>query len=135
LRQRLGFNHGLKQSGQPRSLIPEQQHTGWPVAHNSRVRLPNYPGKAALAPVDPISSDSAVAVISKRGNTSLRYSLYQASVMATIHDGHFRELFTRYLSGREKDRGIKTKMLVIAWTMIKNKTAFDPTLLEVNEVQ
>jgi transposase len=85
-------------------------------------------------------SDSAVAVISKRGNTSLRYSLYQASVIATIHDEYFRELFTRYLSGREKERGIKTKMrvklaakmLVIAWTMMKNETAFNPEFLEAN---
>jgi transposase len=79
-------------------------------------------------------------VISKRGNTSLRYSLYQASVIATIYDEHFRKLFTRYLSGREKERGIKAKMrvklaakmLVIAWTMMKNETAFNPELLEAN---
>ena len=86
-------------------------------------------------------SDSAVAVISKRGNTSLRYSLYQASVVATIWDENFRELFTRYLTGREKERGIKTKMrvklaakmLVIAWTMMKNETGFDPSLLALDE--
>jgi len=85
-------------------------------------------------------SDSAVAVISKRGNTYLRYSLYQASVVATIYDEHFRELFTRYLNGREKERGIKTKMrvklaakmLVIAWTMMKTETAFNPEFLEAN---
>jgi transposase len=85
-------------------------------------------------------SDSAVAVISKRGNTDLRYALYQASKVATASDKHFRELFTRYLSGREKERGIRTKMrvklaakmLVIAWTMMKNETAFNPELLEVN---
>jgi transposase len=85
-------------------------------------------------------SDSAVAVISKRGNTDLRYALYQASIIATTSDKHFRELFTRYLSGREKKRGIKTKMrvklaakmLVIAWTMMKNETAFNPEFLEAN---
>jgi transposase len=85
-------------------------------------------------------SASAVPVISKRGNASLRYALYQASVVATVYDEHFRELFTRYLTGREKERGIKTKMrvklaakmLVIAWTMMKNETAFNPELLEVN---
>jgi hypothetical protein len=51
-------------------------------------------------------------------------------MIATASDKHFRELFTRYLSGREKERGIKTKMLVIAWTMMKNKTVFNPELLE-----
>jgi transposase len=75
-------------------------------------------------------SGSAEAVISKRGNTGLRYALYHASMIATASDKHFRELFTRYLSGREKERGIKTKMLVIAWTMMKNKTVFNPELLE-----
>ena len=83
-------------------------------------------------------SGSAVAVISKRGNTGLRYALYHASMIATASDKHFRELFTRYLSGREKERGIKTKMrvklaakmLVIAWTMMKNETVFNPELLE-----
>ena len=86
-------------------------------------------------------SQSAVPVISKRGNTCLRYALYQASVIATIYDDRFRELFIGYLSGREKERGIKTKMrvklaakiLVIAWTMMKNETTFDPELLEINE--
>ena len=85
-------------------------------------------------------SASAVPVISKRGNASLRYALYQASVVATVYDKHFRELFTRYLTGREKERGIKTKMrvklaakmLVIAWTMMKNETAFNPEFLEAN---
>ena len=86
-------------------------------------------------------SASAVPVISKRGNTSLRYALCQASVVTTVYDEHFRELFTRYLTGREKERGIKTKMrvklaaklLVIAWTMMKNETAFDPSLMALEE--
>lgn len=84
-------------------------------------------------------SDFAVPVISKRGNASLRYALYQAALVATCHDKGFRELFTRYLQGREKERGIRTKgrvklaakMLVIAWTMMKNGHVYDPSLLEV----
>ena len=84
-------------------------------------------------------SDFAVPVISKRGNASLRYALYQASLIATCHDKGFRALFTRYLEGREKERGIRTKarvklaakMLVIAWTMMKNGVVYDPSLLEV----
>ena len=86
-------------------------------------------------------SASAVPVISKRGNTSLRYALYQAALVATYFDDRFRAIFTHCLRGREKERGIKTKvrvklaakMLVIAWTMMKNETAFDPSLLAVEE--
>ena len=84
-------------------------------------------------------SQSAVPVISKCGNADLRYALYQAAQIATYHNERFRALFIRYLKGREKERGIKTKvrvklaakMLVIAWTMMKNNTDFDPSLLKV----
>ena len=84
-------------------------------------------------------SDTAVPVISKRGNANLRYALYQAAQIATYHDQRFRALFIRYLKGREKERGIKTKvrvklsakMLVIAWTLMKDNTDFDPSLLIV----
>jgi transposase len=81
----------------------------------------------------------AVPVISKRGNSELRYALYQAALIATYHDDRFRALFVRYLKGREKERGIKTKMrvklavkmLVIAWTMMKTDCEFNPSLIEV----
>jgi len=84
-------------------------------------------------------SQTAVPVISKRGNTDLRYALYQAALIASYHHGGFRALFTRYLKGREKERGIRTKMrvklaaklLVIAWTMMRTETDFDPNLLAV----
>jgi transposase len=84
-------------------------------------------------------SKDAVPVISKRGNSELRYALYQAALIATYHNDRFRALFTRYLKGREKERGIKTKMrvklavkmLVIAWTMMKTDSDFNPSLIEV----
>jgi len=84
-------------------------------------------------------SDYAVPVISKRGNASLRYALYQAALSATCHDPGFRALFTRYLQGREKERGIRTKgrvkvaakMVVIAWMIMKSGQVYDPSLLEV----
>jgi transposase len=84
-------------------------------------------------------SQTAVPVISKRGNADLRYALYQAALIASYHHAGFRALFTRYLKGREKERGIRTKMrvklaakmLVIAWTMMKTETDFDPNLLAV----
>ena len=82
-------------------------------------------------------SHAAVPVISKRGNSELRYALYQAAQIATYHNDRFRALFTRYLEGRENERGIKTKMrvklaakmLVIAWTLMKTDTDFDPLLI------
>ena len=84
-------------------------------------------------------SQTAVPVISKRGNTDLRYALYQAALIASYHHAGFRVLFTRYLKGREKERGIRTKMrvklaakmLVIAWTMMRTETDFNPNLLAV----
>jgi transposase len=84
-------------------------------------------------------SQTAVPVISKRGNTDLRYALYQAALIASYHHAGFRALFTRYLKAREKERGIRTKMrvklaakmLVIAWTMMRTETDFDPNLLAV----
>jgi len=84
-------------------------------------------------------SSEAVPVISKRGNSDLRYALYQAALIASYHHSGFRALYTRYLKGREKERGIRTKMrvklaskmLVIAWTMMKNNTDYNPDLLGV----
>jgi len=58
--------------------------------------------------------------------------LYQAAVIATSRDRYFVEYFTRLITGREKERGIKTKMrvkvsariLIIAWTLMKNGQTF-----------
>ena len=82
---------------------------------------------------------AAVPVISKRGNSDLRYALYQAATIASYHHAAFRELFTRYQEGRQKERGIKTKMrvklaakmLVIAWTLMRTDIDFDPSKLGV----
>jgi transposase len=83
------------------------------------------------------NSDKAVPVISKKGNAELRYALYQAALIASTRNRSFRSYFTRLLCGRERERGIKTKMLVklaakmlkIAWTLMKKKEAFDPDYL------
>jgi transposase len=48
-------------------------------------------------------------------------------------------LFTRKLRGREREKGIQTKMwvklsakmLLIAWTLMKKKEAFDPAYLNM----
>ena len=84
------------------------------------------------------TSDTAVPVISKRGNADLRYGLYQAALVATYKNNAFVQLFTRCLKCRERERGIKTrmrvkigaKMLVIAWSMMKSGQEFNSKLLE-----
>ena len=82
-------------------------------------------------------SNLAVPVISKKGDTDLRYGLYQAALIASCRNEHFINYYTRTLKGRERERGIGTKMrvklasklLVIAWTMMKRDEEFDPSLL------
>jgi len=85
------------------------------------------------------TSDKAVPVISKKGNSELRYALYQAAKVATARVDLFRTYFTELLRGRERERGIKTKMcvklaakmLIIAWLLMKNKEPFDPEYLTI----
>jgi transposase len=82
-------------------------------------------------------SDEAVPVISKRGNAELRYALYQAAHVASTRNREFVGYFTRMLDGRQRERGIKTKMKVklaakmlkIAWTLMKKQEPFDPHYL------
>jgi transposase len=83
------------------------------------------------------SSQRAVPVISKRGNADLRYALYQAAHVASTRNREFIGYFTRLLDGRQRERGIKTKMKVklaakmlkIAWTLMKRQQVFDPQYL------
>ncbi len=82
-------------------------------------------------------SDDAVPVISKRGNSELRYALYQAAHVASTRNRDFIGYFTRLLRGRQRERGIKTKMKVklaakmlkIAWTLMRKQEVFDPGYL------
>jgi transposase len=85
------------------------------------------------------SSDQAVPVISKKGNSQLRYALYQAAMIASSRHRLFIAYFARMLRGRERERGIRTKMrvklaaklLVIAWTLMKKGEPFNPEYLNV----
>jgi len=86
-------------------------------------------------------SDSVTPVISKRGKADLRYALYQAALIASTRNKHFTPWFIEKLKGREKEKGIKTKMrvklaaklLIIAWTLMKKKEPFNPELLKVKK--
>ena len=86
------------------------------------------------------TSDKAQPVISKKGKADLRYGLYQAALVASTRTKVFKKYFEEKLQGREKEKGIKTKMrvklaakmLVIAWTLMKNKELFNPNYLKTN---
>ena len=87
------------------------------------------------------SSELARPVISKKGKADLRYALYQAALIASTKNQYFMRYYTRKLRGREKEKGIQTKMrvklaakmLLIAWTLMKKKEAFDPAYLNLEE--
>jgi transposase len=83
-------------------------------------------------------SDKATPEISKRGKADLRYALYQAAFIASTKNRDFMLYYTSKLRGREKEKGIHTKMMVklsakmllIAWTVMKKKEAFNPAYLK-----
>jgi transposase len=82
-------------------------------------------------------SDKAIPEISKRGKADLRYALYQAAFIASTKNRDFMLYYTSKIQGRQKEKGIHTKMLVklsakllvIAWTLMKKKEAFNPAYL------
>jgi transposase len=84
-------------------------------------------------------SATAVPVISKKGKADLRYALYQAAIIASSLTAHFRAYYHRLLEGRQKEKGIRTKMrvklatklLVIAWTLMKKRESFNPELVKI----
>jgi transposase len=86
-------------------------------------------------------SQTAVPVISKAGKAELRYALYQAAKVATSLTAEFKAYFERILKGRQKEKGIKTKMrvkvsakmLVIAWTLMKTMQPYRAGLLVIDE--
>ncbi len=84
------------------------------------------------------TSSAAVPVITKKGNGELRYALYQAALVASSLTTLFSAYYHRLLEGRQKEKGIRTKMrvklaakmLVIAWTLMKKKEPFDPAYIK-----
>ncbi len=90
---------------------------------------------------DRSGKDSAKAIpeISKRGKADLRYALYQAALIASTKNRDFMLYYASKLKGRQREKGIQTKMwvklsakmLLIAWTLMKKKEAFDPAYLNM----
>jgi transposase len=85
------------------------------------------------------TTNSAIPVISKKGKANLRYALYQSAMVASTKNRHFIKYFTEKIRGREGEKGIITKMrvklaaklLIIAWTLMKNKEPFNPDYVSV----
>lgn len=108
-----------------------------PLRFSSRKQVVRLAGLDLNANRSGKKSRDSVPVISKRGDADLRYALYQAALIASYHNDGFRRIFYRMLDSRQGERGIKTKarvklaakMLVIAWTMLKNNAFFDETHL------
>ena len=81
-------------------------------------------------------SNSVTPLISKQGKSDLRYALYQAAFTVSLHG--FMTYYTNKLRGRQREKGINTKMriklsaklLVIAWTLMKKKERFDSKYLD-----
>jgi transposase len=112
---------------------------GDPFRFKNRKQLIKMAGYDLCAKRSGKTSDKAVPVISKKGSSELRYALYQAAKVASARVDLFRTYFTKLLRGRERERGIKTKMcvklaakmLVIAWTLMKKREVFDPAHLNI----
>ncbi len=87
--------------------------------------------------------NSATPVISKQGKADLRYALYQAALIASLSNKAFMTYYTNKLRGRQREKGIGTKMrvklaaklLVVAWTLMKKKEPFDPKYLNQGDTQ
>jgi len=105
-------------------------------------RFENHRQVLKLAGLDLSKNQSGkvdgIPIISKKGKAGLRYGLYQAALIASSSHHHFIKYFTNKLKGREREKGIKTKMrvklsakmLVIAWTLMKKKEVFNPGYLK-----
>jgi transposase len=110
---------------------------GDPLRFNNGAQLLKLVGLDLCASRSGNFSVQAAASISKKGKAALRYALYQAAWVASGRDKYFVAYFTEQLKGREREKGIKTKlrvklaakMLIIAWTLMKKKELFDPARL------
>ena len=113
---------------------------GNPFRFNSGKQVLKMAGMDLNANRSGKSSDKAVPVISKKGSPHLRYAVYQAAFIASIRNKYFIRYYTNTLRGREREKGIKTKMrvklaakmLVIAWTLIKKREPFNQAYLKID---
>jgi transposase len=111
---------------------------GNPHRFENRAQLIRLAGLDLSANRSGEKSRSAVPVISKKGKADFRYALYQAALVASSLTTDFRAYYHRLLEGRQRESGIRTKMLVkiaakmlvIAWTLMKRKEPFNPAYIQ-----
>jgi transposase len=103
---------------------------GNPHRFENRAQLIRLAGFDLSASRSGEKSKSAVPVISKKGKADFRYALCQAALVASSLTSHFRAYYHRLLDGRQREPGIRTKMLVIAWTLMKRKEPFNPAHIQ-----
>jgi transposase len=110
---------------------------GDPFRFQNRKQVLKLAGLDLMADRSGKTSHTATPIISKMGKSDLRYGLYQAALIASTTNVAFMKYYTEQLRGREREKGIKTKrrvklsakLLMIAWTLMKKKEAFDPAYL------
>jgi len=113
---------------------------GKPFRFNTREQVVKMAGYDLSADRSGKRSDAARPVVSKKGKADLRYALYQAALIASSRNRDFTVYYTDKLRGREKEKGITTKMrvklaaklLIIAWTLMKKKEPFNPEYLKTD---
>lgn len=112
---------------------------GYPFRFNNGRQILKMAGMDLSANRSGKNSDNVTPKLSKSGKADLRYALYQAALIASCRNMHFIRYYTDKLRGREKEKGIKTKMrvklaaklLIIAWTLMKKQEYFDPEYLNI----
>jgi transposase len=116
---------------------------GYPFRFTSYKQVLKMAGFDLCAERSGQTSQRVTPVISKQGKTDLRYALYQAAFIASINNKGFMTYYTNKLRGRQREKGINTKMrvklaaklLMIAWTLMKKKEPFDPKYLNKGDTQ
>ncbi len=112
---------------------------GNPFRFNTAPQVLKMAGMDLSAKRSGKGSERIIPKLSKKGKADLRYALYQAAHIASTKNQYFVMYYTNKLRGREKEKGIKTKMkvklaakfLVIAWTLMKKEEPFNPDYLNI----
>lgn len=112
---------------------------GYPFRFNNGRQVLKMAGMDLSASRSGKNSDNVTPKLSKSGKADLRYALYQAAMIASFKNIHFMKYYTEKIRGRDKEKGIKTKMrvklaaklLIIAWTLMKKQEYFDPGYLRI----
>ncbi len=106
---------------------------GDPFRFNSGKQVLKLAGYDLSASISGKNSKYAIKCISKKGKSEFRYALFQAAKIASSSRCILYPYLLDKIKNREKEKGIKTKirvklaakLLIIAWTLMKEKKLFD----------